>query len=266
MKLHFEECLTLITWANDINWKVRDSKRRIYLMREHNWAFAAWEIEKMNGNLKNNSILVHVDSHLDDLPDGILIPDILNASSVDKVMRVSEAHDYSSGYSPETQMMRITDFIWPAIARGTIEEVFFVSRQNQEVLSLEELRESEDETNMLIASIIPDYIKYKYIRYMSTREFLDSYTTEEFKKNVGDRSAILDLDIDCFNLSDSASPNIMPLSQISEEVSSLMSLYHWDVITIAISPFYCGGNSEAEMILETVLKEMRFSIDQTEKW
>nr|WP_241735073.1 UPF0489 family protein [Paenibacillus alvei] len=231
-------------------------------MREHNWAFAAWEIEKLKGSLKNKSLLVHVDSHLDDIADGVLVPNILNANSEEEIIRAAKTEDYSKGCSSDKNMLKIENFIWPSIARGTVEEVLYVSRDKLDVLSLEKLENSDYE----IVSILPTNFSYKYARYMSTREFLNRYTPEEFQKFVGDRTAILDLDIDCFNLSDNDPPIIMPIDQIREEVHGLKDLYPWDVVTIAISPLNCGGDLIADTILTTVLNEFDFIINTAENW
>lgn len=60
-------------WEHEFDWKIYFPEKRIYIMRQHNWAFASWEIEKIKGNLKNQSLLVHVDAHLDDTPDWVFV-------------------------------------------------------------------------------------------------------------------------------------------------------------------------------------------------
>jgi len=59
---------------------------------------------------------------------------------------------------------------------------------------------------------------------------------------------------------------LKPLHVIRDNVEELMRLYDWDVITIAISPFYCGGVLEANMILETVTSQMGININKGEDW
>ncbi|MGG4555225.1 hypothetical protein [Paenibacillus humicus] len=56
-----------IEWAKNIEWRVHTPDKQIFLMRDHNWAFAAWEIARLEGKIGEKSLVVHVDSHFDEI-------------------------------------------------------------------------------------------------------------------------------------------------------------------------------------------------------
>lgn len=57
-------------WEKDVHWKVHTEDKRIYIVRDDNWSFAAWEIAKLDNRILERSLVVHVDAHLDDVPEG----------------------------------------------------------------------------------------------------------------------------------------------------------------------------------------------------
>ncbi|SDC48143.1 UPF0489 domain-containing protein [Paenibacillus sp. UNCCL117] len=255
----------MIEWEKDINWKLRTKDRRVYLMRDHNWSFAAWEIAKIDNRIKEKSLVVHVDSHLDDVADGALVTNLLSAKTVEEIMKVSESYDRSSGIFNENNIMHIDNFIWASIARRTIEEVIYVSRDKQEVTSIKGLKQNGGIESRMIMSNLPFDCNYRHLRYHSIESFLMSFNRDNFTDYVSDRTAILDLDIDVFNESD-RDPMLAPMHVVRESVESLLNLYPWDIITIAISPDFCGGVLEAEFLLENVLGAMKLDVESMEKW
>src|SRR5699024_10056594 len=60
------------------SWKIKYPERNIYIMRDHNWAFSAWEIARLNKTIMTNVRLLHVDFHDDyfdpELDIGIIEP------------------------------------------------------------------------------------------------------------------------------------------------------------------------------------------------
>ncbi|MDQ0496925.1 UPF0489 family protein [Paenibacillus brasilensis] len=255
-------------WENDVNWKVHTDNKKVYIMREHNWAFAAWELAKLDERIKEQSLVVHVDAHLDDVPDGVLVKNLLEAKTESEILSLSQGHDYTTGsLSSESYLMRIDNFIWASLARKTIEEVIYVSRYRDDIFTLEELREEETQLSKLIRSKLPINFNYKHQRFREIDDFLHAFDQDSFSKKVGNRSAILDLDLDVFNeVDDTIEPVITPLFQVRDQVERLLNLYPWDIITIAISPIYCGGHSEAELLLDNVLKVMNIEITDLSKW
>lgn len=254
-----------IPWENNVTWKVSTKDKKFYIMREHNWAFGAWEIAKLDGRIKEKSIVVHVDSHLDDTPDGALVNNLHEAKSHEEILRLSESYDRSKGITPESNIMQIDNFIWAALARGTIEEVIYVSRHDQEVITIEDLRNENDFESKFILSNLPDNCNYRHKRFYSIDEFTETFDEKKFMEHVNNRTVILDLDLDVFNHSDTG-VDFPPLFKIRENINQLIALFPWDIITIAISPFYCGGVSEASLLLETVLEVFKIDLDETINW
>ncbi|CAM3915727.1 MULTISPECIES: UPF0489 family protein [Paenibacillus] len=241
-------------WRKNINWKVHTDDRRVYIIRDHNWAFASWEIAKLEKLINGQSIVVHVDAHLDDVPDGVLVKNLLEAQTKEEILNVCQGQDYSSGQISESFLMRIDNFIWASLARKTIEEVIYVSNYRDEVFSFEDLFEdNKDQMNRLIISSLPSGFSYKHERFREIEDFLES--------------AILDLDIDFFNtVDDLFDPILLPSDKVREYTKRLVELYPWNLITIAISPIYCGGYEEAKVLLENVLEAMDIDITHLSNW
>lgn len=38
-------------WEKDVHWKVYTEDKGIYIMSDHNWSFAAWEIAKLENRI-----------------------------------------------------------------------------------------------------------------------------------------------------------------------------------------------------------------------
>lgn len=247
-------------WSKDIDWKLHSKDEKIYIMRDHNWAFAAWEIAKLEGRIHEKSLVVHVDSHLDEVADGILVKGLFEANTKEEIIRVSRSYDRSMGQVPESNIMHIDNFIWASLGKGTIEEVIFVSRDKQELNTLSDLNE-------FYLKKLPIGCNYKTQLYRDSEEFLRAYDKDAFSKYLGSRTVILDLDIDAFNNSDTMwESDLLPEHKIRDYVRSLKDLYSWDLITIAISPDYCGGTDEASYLLDIVINELGVDLDNFEKW
>lgn len=255
-------------WENDVHWKVHTEDKRIYIMRDHNWSFAAWEIAKLDNRIRERSLVVHVDAHLDDIADGVLVDNLQTANTMDEVLNVSRGNDYINGVELDsTYTMGIANFIWASLARNTIEDVIYVSNDKNEILTLEELADEETQLSRLILSKLPNDFRYKNERFRGIDEFLNEYNQDTFRDRVGDKSAILDLDIDIFNESDDLiNPILTPMFQVREYVEKLLALYPWDLITIAISPVYCGGSLEAELLLDNVLRATSVDLTKISNW
>lgn len=236
-------------------------------MRQHNWAFAAWEIERLKGNLQRNSLLVHVDAHLDDTPDGVFVPGLHEAQSVEQLIAVAQGHDYASGRVCPPDCMQIDNFIWAAVARDTIGETIFVSHQDDEVLSLDMLRhdavQKRNENCQNIIAKLPEGCTYKHQRYMDVPSFLSSC---DYQRWSTEQTKILDLDLDYFNVSEEIAPKLMPEAQIRDELQTLRNLYQWDAVTVALSPEYCGGKEEAAYLLTLFLETFELELPTGQRW
>ncbi|RNB89481.1 hypothetical protein EDM56_09790 [Brevibacillus fluminis] len=254
-------------WFDDFNWKICFPEQRIYLMRQHNWAFAAWEIERLKGALDARSFLVHVDAHLDDTPDGVFVAGLKEAASVEQLLAVAQGHDYTSGQVCPPDVMQIDNFIWAAVARDTIGETIFVSHQEEEVLSLAQIRQEatqkrNENCQSIIAKLPPD-CAYTDERFLDIESFLDGFDRERLHRG---RTVILDLDLDYFNVSRGEEAKLLPDAQIRAYLQALRELWLWDVITVAISPEYCGGKQQAAHLLGLFLESFSLSLSDGQKW
>lgn len=254
-------------WFEHFDWKVFFPEQRMYIMRQHNWAFAAWEMERLKGNLQPQSLLVHVDAHLDDTPDGVFVPGLLEAKSVEQIMAVAQGHDYASGQVCPPDCMQIDNFIWAGVARNTIGKTLFVSHQDDEVLSLSMLRyDAVHKRNQNCQNIIdklPAGCTYTHQRFMDMDSFLREVDPNKWSPQ---QTKILDIDLDYFNMSRDTTPTLQPLEEIRASLLALRGLCQWDAITVAISPEYCGGKEEADYLLHIFLETFEINLASAREW
>ncbi|WP_246311163.1 UPF0489 family protein [Paenibacillus xylanilyticus] len=251
-------------WEKDINWVVHTKDNKMFIMRDHNWSFAAWEIARLNKQIKSKSLVIHVDSHLDDVADGVRVKNLKTANTKDEIIEVARSYDRSLGEVSPSSIMHIDNFIWGSLARGTIEEVIYVSRDTQDVNTLESMRASEDVESLYYLSELPSDCNYLTTRFTSIDSFLSHFSESFFKEYVSNRSVILDLDLDVFNNSDSKS-DLFPDDKVREYITRLFQLYPWDLITIAISPDFCGGINEAEHLFSIAREIMEIDLNTMHK-
>lgn len=164
--------------------------------------------------------------------------------------------------------MQIDNFIWASVARDTIGQTIFVSSQDEEVLSLDiltyESSQKGNENCKEIISKLPYDCDYKHQRFMDVDAFMKDFDRDTCKAY---QTKILDVDLDYFNESDDVNdPKLKPIHQIRESLQKLRGFTDWDVITVAISPEYCGGNSEATFLLDIFLNEFELNILEAQRW
>ncbi|MEW9501136.1 UPF0489 family protein [Jeotgalibacillus marinus] len=113
------------------DWKIYIPEKNIYIMKDHSWAFAAWELERLKGTIKENSFLFHIDNHLDDVPDGLDVDGVMTANSKEELFKITRTKkELYTGEELEPKIY-IDNFIWPSFARGTIDSMFVVAQQDQ---------------------------------------------------------------------------------------------------------------------------------------
>ncbi len=99
-------------------------------------------------------------------------------------------------------------------------------------------------------------------RYQSLEQH--EHEKEQFFISIDKKSTILDLDLDYFNDSNiwGENPNLKNEEQIVRNLEYLKNLNEWDVITVALSPEYCGGEDACNYLFELFLE--CFNIDENE--
>lgn len=272
--------IVMSNWMLDEEWRKKVTGRNIYLMRDHNYAFSAWEIGRINGDLKSNSVLVHVDSHLDDVAESIEVPGILNdINTAKKAIDIAKQFDWTKGEMPERIYVRIDNFIWPAIVRNTIGDVYYISDDPQEESNESNLRKQisdpysfykrKDIRNDSIAELQLNNIienQKKISRFQSIESFKTE--AESFQKDIQGKTLILDLDLDYFNDSNiyNADPEIREEDQIRRNFDFVKNLANWDMITVALSPEHCGGEEACNYLLQLFLESFEINNDELIDW
>lgn len=67
-------------------------------------------------------------------------------------------------------------------------------------------------------------------------------------------------------MDDILDPILLSSDKVRTFTQRLVELYPWDIITIAISPIYCGGYEKAKALLEDVLNVMDIDINKIPRW
>jgi hypothetical protein len=205
--------------------------KKIYISADHNWAFAAWELHKRAGKIKPNATLIHVDAHLDDIWDGLEVEGLRDIEKYEDVFDVAGK-------------MKIENFIWPAVGTGTIDKVIYVSQYSH----IEDPFDFKDwnlfHPDMRPVKEILDRGKYIGLRYWNLEEFLVKKDSQDVKVLTEKPDLILDLDLDYFAEEDidTATVSLMDEQKIIDNLTSLKDLYPWSLITVSLSPFFCGGD------------------------
>ncbi|GED72574.1 hypothetical protein BRE01_62760 [Brevibacillus reuszeri] len=251
-------------WEPNIYWKVKFNDKPIYLSKDHNWAFAAWEIEKINGNIKNESLLIHVDAHLDDVVDGVYVKGLKEIETYGDVLRVAQSYERGSEKRSEI-MMEIANFIWAGIATGTIGETIFVSDDKMVPNNLESLSGFVDKE---FYQFLPKDCRYKQVfRFIEVSDFIKRFNTHQLNHYKDGRSIILDLDLDYFNKSKQyLEADLKSEDDIRHELTALRDLCEWDLITVALSPEYCGGTKPCEKLLDAFLDVFELDMNEITNW
>ncbi|MGG0287193.1 UPF0489 family protein [Peribacillus butanolivorans] len=229
--------------------------KKIFISSEHNWSFAAWELHKREGLIRPNATLIHVDAHLDDIWDGLEVEGLHDIKTEEDVFEV-------------TEKLKIENFIWPAVGTGTIDKVIYVSQQDygDDPFDFEEWDFSYPQLKPV--KDILDNNKYIGLRYWNLEEFFTKKDSEEVNVLTENKDIILDLDLDYFNINENnlVQDNLMEEQKIIENLTTLRDLYPWSLITVAISPFYCGGDDNALYLLGLFCKVFGVNPEESMSW
>lgn len=229
--------------------------KNIYISCDHNWAFAAWELHRRGGQVKPNATLIHVDAHLDDIWDGLEVEGLHEIKKYEDVFEVAGR-------------MKIENFIWPAVGTGTIDKVIYVSQYShvEDPFDFEDWNLSQPE--MMPVKEILDSGKYVGLRYWSLEEFLEMKDSAEVRTLTEKPDLILDLDLDYFAEEDidTVTVNLIDEQKIIGNLTALRDLYPWSLITVALSPFYCGGEENAKYLLGLFSKVFGLNPEESMAW
>ncbi|WP_256757557.1 UPF0489 family protein [Cohnella sp. WQ 127256] len=242
----------------DSNYRVCFPKERVYISRNHQWAFAAWAMGRKVGNLGPQTTLFHVDAHLDDTWDGVIVDGLYEMNDEVDFMQVAGK-------------LEIDNFIWAGFAAQLIDHIVYVCPKDVDPSDPFDLSDWNLEGEQLqpIKSLLMER-EYKGSRFDSVvqlKDQLGSLTTGEQVLNLPS-SVILDLDLDVFklNLNDPNDLKLMPEEQIRDELNFLKALYPYDMITVALSPSFCGGEDNCERLYQIFLEVFELELADAEPW
>lgn len=152
--------------------------------------------------------------------------------------------------------MEIDTFIWQAFGRETINNIIYVS-------DFPGSNPFEQWTREHIRGSI-----YEGLRVHSIKELRKSIRLGKLEPYIQDNSLILNLDLDFFNEGDfyGRNPKLKTDQEVVESLSYLKSLYDWDLITVALSSEYCGGEEACYHLFELFLDVFELDLKNGLSW
>lgn len=204
--------------------------KKIFVSRDHNFAFAAWEIGRLRGYIKPGASLIHIDAHLDYCDNPI---DITGIDNEEKAIEIARNLD-------------IAEFIIPAQRKGTIERCFAISDDEVDV---------EQSINFQRAYTLNHY---------------QQILRDKWYKETEGASMILDLDLDYFNknyMDYNSNAVLLPQNAIKTQLENIKKyMWDWDMITVALSPEHCGGEKECQYLFDLFLCVFGLNIEEAVQW
>lgn len=205
-------------------------EKNIYISRNHNYAFAAWEIARLRGIIKPNASLIHIDNHLD-YCDPII--------TIDKVESEEMAINIAKN-------LRIDDFIIPAQDIGTIGKCFTISN---------------DTVNQPTSDQFERAYTWNHYEHNFRRKWFNETENSD---------CILDLDLDFFNRNfDKSNSNPILLSDhaIRTHLENIKEYsWEWNLITVALSPEFCGGGKASLHLFNLFLEVFELNLEEAKVW
>lgn len=229
--------------------------KNIYIFENHNWAFAAWETYRLRGKIKN-ATLVHVDGHLDDLPDGTQVDGLLD------IKNEKDCYEVAS-------KLEIANFIWAGIATDAIQHPLYISHIRYGIDNINDLLhveyDPEDDKVMYETLKRKDCTAHR-VKYIEDFEYEYTHYPDFLRKHFFEnKSLVLDLDLDYFNDTDDLfEDNIMEEERIKENLIYLRDNFAWDLITVALSPLYCGSEANSQYLLDIFIDVFELDVRQAE--
>lgn len=230
----------------------------MYISQNHQWAFAAWALGKQSGILGDRTTLLHVDAHLDDTWDGVIVDGLQEMGNTEQILEVASK-------------LEIDNFIWAGFAAKSIDHIIYVCPKDIDSSDPFDLSDWDIDGEQLLP--VKQLLKerdYKGFRFESIEQFKKHLVKKVNNEQVFNQpsSVILDLDLDVFklNLSDLADQELYPESQIREQLQFLRGLYSYDMITVALSPSFCGGVENCQLLYRLFLEQFDLNLEFAQPW
>lgn len=243
----------------DPNYRVCFPKERVYISRNHQWAFAAWALAKQAGALDDDSTtLLHVDAHLDDTWDGVIAEGLHCMRDSNQILEVAGK-------------LEIDNFIWAGFAAKVIDHIIYVCPKDVDSSDPFDLSSWDLDGEQLqpVKQLLKER-EYKGKRFESVEQFqqhVEEVGCSEQVLNLPG-SVILDLDLDVFklNLSHLQDKALLPDHLIRSQLQFLRRLYPYDLITVALSPSFCGGDENCQHLYQLFLEEFELDPANAQTW
>lgn len=217
----------------DNTWKIKYPSRNIYIIRDHNWAFSAWEIGRLNKTIEPGARLLHVDFHDDYLEPLKEIPEVKTEKDA---LRIGEK-------------LQIFEFIRAGEKTDTIKEVYMIGDYDSppdEVVHSYTLNQFENEHRM-------EFFRPENQSFILDLDldFFNLHAHQSIGNNYNDNP---------FRYSDEyIKKQLERLKQYDDEG-------YWNLITVCISPEHCGGYQAAQQILDIFLKSFELNDEEYTCW
>jgi hypothetical protein len=240
------------------NYRVRFPKRNVYVSRNHQWAMAAWALGRRSGVIGPKTTLLHVDGHLDDTWDGVIAPGLQEMETTEEIMAVAGR-------------LEIDNFIWAGFAAKLVNHIVYVCPKDVDPSDPFDLSEWDLDGQQLqpVQQLLAER-PYKGVRFESIEEFRQRAVYRSDREEILDTpsSVILDLDLDVFklHLADLTDRELMPEFRIIEHLAFLRDLYPYDLVTVALSPAFCGGDENCEWLFKIFLEVFDLNLSEAEVW
>ncbi len=265
-------------WLKDSNWNMKHKDKEIYLMVNHKWAFPVWEMANFTNKIKDNAVLVHIDSHLDDIPELVSDERYFNITSEQDIIDLIKYEQNEENYLETKNWIELeqANFIFPSFLRNTIQDIIHISDDTQEEITMESIYEADsndysfntERNDMTSDHILSECRKKVEGKNKSIRRYI---SIEEFISNAeplpSSQSKILDIDLDYFNDSNSFSyADLKSDDVIKKNLMDIKNLYDWDIVTVALSPLYCGSYEACLHILTLFLEVFELNDQDFSAW
>ncbi|MFZ3588616.1 UPF0489 family protein [Bacillus sp. DJP31] len=255
-------------WRDDPSWKVVYPDQRIFLMREHNWALVAWEIALNKGWTEKNATLYQIDHHFDDAATGASVPGLIEATSVEELASLtSEVTVYDEKIGKD-------NYVLAGFARESIQKVVYVCPKHTSLKEKDpfDLDRWKDKDVHDILKAIPQERLERYTgKHFLSIEDLEKHITDEGSLPYANaKPMILSIDLDIFVEYEETSQLVLKKMKdegtIRKQLQFLKSASDWGATVVAISPFYLGGDENAEFLVNLFLEEFNLSNVESQSW
>ncbi|UAL46797.1 UPF0489 family protein [Sutcliffiella horikoshii] len=211
-------------------WKIKYPKRKIYLMRDHNWAFSAWEISRLNGEILPGARLLHVDFH-DDYWDP------------EETIEINTEQDAILA----GKKLNIAEFIKAAESTGTIKDVYMIG----------------DYSMATQKKVVHSYSYYQFENEHRLNFFQPENQSFILDLDLDFFNIHAHNSISAYN----SNPYLYSDEYIKKHLERFKQYVDcWDIITVCISPEHCGGNEAAQHLLDLFLEVFELTNEPFIKW